>query len=562
MHIEINNKIDKARAKISLSKGVEKGEVYTKSEVVEFMLDIIGYTATKDLTQFSILEPSFGRGGFLKAIVKRLLESFFKFHPGENLYAVLSDCIRAVEISKNSFKQTQMDIIDLMSNHGINIDETKNILKKWISNSDFLLLDFDMDEFDYIVGNPPYIRQEKLSDAILERYKLRYKTIYDRADIYIPFIDRSLDLISTSGKLSFICSDRWVKNKYGKILRGKVSKDFNVDIFIDMKKSNAFLKEVTAYPSIFIISRKKNNKSLTKIPVNPIGDVKNLNQLNVDLKNGTNISFFNDIAFRDEPWLMDCPSSLRVLRKIESEFSIIENEGCRVGIGVASGNDKVYIVPETINVEEDRKLPILLAKDIKTGKINYKGMVLLNPFEKDGALISINDYPMLKKYFNKNSKLIKKRYVAKKNPSAWFRTIDKVHSNLIKEKKLLIPDIKGRANIVLDHGKFYPHHNLYYILSNNWEIEALQAILRSSLSLFFIGMYSVQMRGGYLRYQAQYLRRIRVPSRRNVGNIQVKNLIKYNKQNNCKEIDEIVFKMFGLDSKEAQIILKQNERVG
>ena len=171
-------------------------------------------------------------------------------------------------------------------------------------------------------------------------------------------------------------------------------------------------------------------------------------------------------------------------------------------------------------------------------------------------------YPKLKKYFEKNEYLIKKRHIAQKHPHAWFRTIDKVHLDLMKKPKLLIPDIKGRANIVFDKGNFYPHHNLYYILSDNWELEVLQAILRSSLVLFFVGMYSIQMRGGYLRYQAQYLRRIRIPNRNNVKKNQIKQLIECHHKNNQYDLDKIVFEIFGLNLKDKNIIFRQNRRVG
>jgi hypothetical protein len=70
--------------------------------------------------------------------------------------------------------------------------------------------------------------------------------------------------------------------------------------------------------------------------------------------------------------------------------------------------------------------------------------------------------------------------------------------------KLLIPDIKGSAQVVYEPGGLYPHHNLYFVTSDVWNIEALQARL-------FIDLYSTRMRGGYFRFQAQYLRRIRVP---------------------------------------------------
>jgi hypothetical protein len=44
-----------------------------------------------------------------------------------------------------------------------------------------------------------------------------------------------------------------------------------------------------------------------------------------------------------------------------------------------------------------------------------------------------------------------------------------------------------------------------------WDLQALQAVLLSDVAILFISLYSTKMRGGYFRFQAQYLRRIRVP---------------------------------------------------
>jgi len=53
----------------------ERGGIYTKREVVDFILDLVGYEETVDLTAFRILEPSCGAGDFLIPIVERLLSS-------------------------------------------------------------------------------------------------------------------------------------------------------------------------------------------------------------------------------------------------------------------------------------------------------------------------------------------------------------------------------------------------------------------------------------------------------------------------------------------------------
>ena len=64
---------------------------------------------------------------------------------------------------------------------------------------------------------------------------------------------------------------------------------------------------------------------------------------------------------------------------------------------------------------------------------------------------------------------------------------------------------------VLDEGGLYPHHNLYYVISDQWDLNVLGGLLLSRVAGAFVEAYAVKMRGGTLRFQAQYLRRIRVP---------------------------------------------------
>jgi AcrR family transcriptional regulator len=59
-----------------------------------------------------------------------------------------------------------------------------------------------------VIGNPPYVRQELIPDVLMAEYRRRFATIYDRADIYVPFIERSLSVLAPGGCLGFICADR------------------------------------------------------------------------------------------------------------------------------------------------------------------------------------------------------------------------------------------------------------------------------------------------------------------------------------------------------------------
>lgn len=114
----------------------------------------------------------------------------------------------------------------------------------------------------------------------------------------------------------------------------------------------------------------------------------------------------------------------------------------------------------------------------------------------------------------------------------------------------MIPDIKGEPNIVYEDGRFYPHHNLYYITSDEWDLRAVQAVLLSGIARLFISTYSTRMRGGYLRYQAQYLRRIRVPFWRDVPADVRAELIPAAEQADIAACNEAVFDLYGLSSSE------------
>lgn len=107
---------------------------------------------------------------------------------------------------------------------------------------------------------------------------------------------------------------------------------------------------------------------------------------------------------------------------------------------------------------------------------------------------------------------LRSRFVARKAPNSWYRTIDKVNADIIDRPKLLLQDMKAHIHPVLEPGGYYPHHNLYYVVSDSWDLEVLGGLLLSRVAQAFIEAYCVRMRGGTLRFQAQYLKQIRVPA--------------------------------------------------
>lgn len=528
------------------------GSVYTKPEVVKFILDLLGYKASKPLYQYCILEPSIGGGDFLLPIIDRLFESIERKGVTPS-FENISGCIRGVELHRETFLETKLKVLERLRLF-VPKDTASRLAEKWLIQGDFLLEPFKAD-FDFVAGNPPYVRQELIPSPLLSEYKMRYSTLYDRADLYVPFIERSLWLLNSSGSLGFICSDRWMKNRYGGPLRSFVSRYFHLAVYVDMVGTDAFTEEITAYPAITIFNRSANKPTATvhrpKISNFVFGKIVEAIEQD-DPGNGRKLFRLAEVQREGtEPWILESSDQINLLRRIEAFFPVIEDVGCRIGIGVATGADKCFIGPfESLDVEDDRKLRLATTKDIRSGEVNWRGLGVINPFAEDGRLVELQQYPRLQAYLEARKKTIASRHCAMKTPERWYRTIDRIWPELAVRPKLLIPDIKEKAHIVYESGELYPHHNLYFITSDQWDLRALQAVLLSSLTRLFVLTYSTQMRGGYLRFQAQYLRRLRLPEWESVSDSLRQDLIKAAQQRDPMACNEAVFSLYNLSAKE------------
>ena len=535
------------------SEADERGAIYTRLEVVEFMLNLVGYVADRPLHQMRLLEPSFGGGGFLLEAVRRLILASNTLTTKVDLI----DCIRGVELHRSTFEATQAKLDALLCEHGFIESERKRLISTWLTLGDFLLQPAS-GRFDFVVGNPPYVRQEMIPAALLAQYRRLYTTLYDRADLYVPFIERSLALLADGGQLAFICADRWTKNKYGGPLRAMVSQNYHLRAYVDMVGVPAFDSDVVAYPAITLIERTSGGATL--VAERPEIDREKLALLARALRAGTpcpdqGVSLVEYAGSGSEPWVLSSSGRRTLLRRLEGLFPSLEEAGCRVGIGVATGADKAFIAPMAeLDVEPARKLALATTKDIATGSVQWLGLGVVNPFEDDGKLADLSAYPKFAAHLERHREAIAGRHVAKKASANWYRTIDRITPSLAARPKLLIPDIKGSAHVVFEDGQLYPHHNLYFVLSEQWDLRALQAVLLSNVARQFVAAYSTTMRGGFLRFQAQYLRRIRLPMWSNVSLPMRTRLANAAIARDLAQCDAAACELYGLSPGEADLL--------
>ncbi len=216
---------------------------------------------------------------------------------------------------------------------------------------------------------------------------------------------------------------------------------------------------------------------------------------------------------------------------------------------MATGLDKVFITGDAGLIEPSRLLPLAMAQDTAGGRFEWSGRYLVNPWDSDG-LVSLNRFPRLDAYLERHRDQLKNRHTALKNPHGWYRTIDRVNAELTGRPKLYVHDIKDCFDPVLDKGETYPHHNLYFIISDGWDLEVLGGLLLSSIGQLFIEAYGVRMRGGYLRFQAQYLRRVRIPALGSLAQSQSGQLVKAFRQRDRQLASSLACEIYRVDASE------------
>jgi adenine-specific DNA-methyltransferase len=505
---------------VSLRQAVQHGEVFTRRWVVEAILDMVEYTADHDLADTLIVEPACGTGAFLGAMVERLSASC-RAH-GRSLLDALH-AIEAFDLLERNVKASSDLITRQLLADGWEPEHVEKAVHAWVGQGDYLLRESSTRHADFVVGNPPYIRLEDVPDARMSAYRSACPTMGGRADIYVGFYEVGLSSLKPGGRLGFICADRWMRNQYGRNLRDLVTRRYSVDLVLTMHDVDAFHEQVSAYPAITIIRNAPQGVAIaadTRQTFGPQQAEQFQAWLRMPEQMLVNAPSFHAARLPhwfpgDDSWPAGSPARLAVLEDLSDRYRLLQDDstGTRVGIGIATGADNVFIIDreDGADVEDDRLLPLSMVKDTTSGELNWNGAYLVNPWDPDGGLVDLADYPRLGRYFHRHGDALRKRYIAAKQPDRWYKTIDKVDHHLTGRPKLLFPDMKLTIHPVLDIGGLYPHHNLYYIVSDVWDLRILGGLLLSKVAEAFVSAYAVKMRGGTLRFQAQYLRKIRVP---------------------------------------------------
>lgn len=117
--------------------------------------------------------------------------------------------------------------------------------------------------FDCVIGNPPYVSAPNMVAMMNDQREAiakspRFKTLYQKWDLYIPFVEMSIDMLKDGGLYSAIIPYPFTNQTYGKLIRQKIISDYNLIEMADLNGTKVF-DTATVSNCIPVVEKAKPN---------------------------------------------------------------------------------------------------------------------------------------------------------------------------------------------------------------------------------------------------------------------------------------------------------------
>lgn len=421
--------------------------------------------------------------------------------------------------------------------------------------------------FDVVIGNPPYIRVQNLEHNIIDYFKSNYKSFFQKADIYLLFIEKAISLLKENSGLSFINPTLFLSSDYGQGLREFLTQ-YKVARIVDFGDLPIFEEAIT-YTGIFFISKSKPEN----IQFKKIESLSNV----ISSLNEPNYESFNQSNFGKENWVLKNDKHNNLLNKLQTFQNLgsiaVINSGCFTGFDKAFFVDDKTI--EENNLEEDVIKPVIMGKEPKKYKLQKPIKKCIYPYKLgDNNETEIIEEQEFKKSFpncynyllNFKSDLesrMDSRKTFKEMGRVWYSYTRKGLINIFDEKKILVGYIVSKNTYCLDEiGYMFSVGRVFAIQPNNKQLsEIILGILNSKVSEFLMTSLCPIKQGGFYKISSQYLNSFPIPNLEGEIITRIKELvlnIQSDEATNTadleSQIDQLVYQLYDLTEEEIEII--------
>lgn len=472
------------------------GQVYTPRFVVEKILSDIGFDNSKILGK-TILDPSCGDGRFLVVVAEKIIEHSPKETLQENL-----EKIYGWDIDQQAIEYCLENLNDLIKPLDIQVNwnvQVCNSLKK--------ILEFDIQKFNFIVGNPPYIRIQHLEKTERSFVQKTYKFCKSGStDTYIAFFELCNFLLDKNGICGLITPNTFFYSETAKFMRAYFA-DRQSILKITNYADIQLFDNATTYSAITIFGKKANENFTFEQAKNPTEfDTRKLS--------------FHEIK-NQKIWQLSINPNIK-------QEGVKLKDICNIHVGITTLCDKAYIFSvQEIENEPDSALakthfkglvklekailkPIIKASKLKSGTDVISQYVLF-PYQKVNGKHKIipeeslkNNFPLAYNYLLSVKNELDKRDNGKPNPVAWYAFGRSQGLDTSFGKKILFSPMNNKPNFILvenEESTFYSGYCIKY----QGDYDFLLEQLNSQRLADFIAVSSRDFRGGWKAYNKKAL---------------------------------------------------------
>ena len=459
------------------------------------------------------------------------------------------------------------------------------------------------DGFDIVIGNPPYLRIQGIRNSnsdFADYLVANYNSATGSFDLYVAFVERALQLISSNGIVNFIMPVKWTNAAFGKGLRDVVSKQKAAKKIINFSEYQVF--NASTYTGLQWFKPNSDYLEYYELDRNLESNIELKSYLE-NLSKDTS-SIVNTDKLNKDTWVLASSEVSKLLNKLNEQPLRLEDVFEKIFQGIATSKDDVYFIydcTETqstitgeskqlnkrVTIEKGLVKPLLKGEDVHRYDNLSSNRYVIFPYKLENGTANLYAEEELKllfpngyAYLKECETLLRGREKGRlKNDIYWYRYIYPKNLTLFQSPKLVAPEISLGGNFSYDgNGQFYSTTKIYgYILKSSmiqYGYIFFLGLLNSSLFWFFIQNTGYVLRGGYFTFKTNYVSPFPIPKfadidstlllkiDNNVESIMELNAMKGNDTQIkllIKEIDSVIYKIYNLSSNEIQLIDSQSQ---
>ncbi|MDD3014268.1 MAG: N-6 DNA methylase [Candidatus Gastranaerophilales bacterium] len=420
----------------------KQGSFFTPPELIDRLINsslaqkIDKISSLGELLEIRILDPACGGGNILlktfNYLYNKAVSDFNQsINPDDLKRLILKNCIYGIDIDYFACEITKLTLFLA----GGKLEHLENI-----SCRNFLIekpAEYKLPEFSLIIGNPPYLNIQNITETGKKYYLLNYRSAFRRFDLYILFVEKALgNSLKKDGTLAFIVPDKILTQSYGKKIRQLILENHTIKQIISYE-TQTFFKNACVTPVIIVINKSKIDKNQVKT-VKIKSKKENITFIDQD-------SFSNSFNFSFRiSWNVQTQEIIELIQT--KSFPL--QELCYISWGAQPGDAKKFIFNNINLVKNEFRnhlKPLIRGGNVDRYKISYSKDYLL--YLTDGIL--------------------------------------KLHRPAFKElfesEKIVIAEVTATKGIIasIDNQNFYTNHSIINCIHKNRLLNVEPDILKS-----------------------------------------------------------------------------------